>query len=232
MDSGAISKVEIHAYPSNKFREGKKKVFVLPINPENYSRSKKVKQDTRTPHGNEGTDPRYVATEPEELKLEFIFDGTGTVQGYPEKYKNMPVKKQLELFEKAVYDLNGDIHRPNFLKVHWGKYLVFQCILSSLDISFPLFEKTGDPLRAKLSATFLQYFTPEERAKRANKKSPDLTHIRPVKSSDRLDLMTFDIYNDTKFLLQVARINELTTIRTLPSQTELRFPPISKTETE
>ena len=229
MESGAISKVEIHSYPTNDFNERKKTVFVIPINPENYSRTKKVKQDTRTPHGNEGTDPRYVATDPEELKLDFIFDGTNTVQGYPDQYRDVPVRQQLEAFEAAVYDLNGDIHRPNFLKVHWGQYLVFQCILTSMDISFPLFDKSGDPLRAKVSATFLQYFTPKERAARQNLKSPDLTQIRSVQSSDRLDLMTFDIYNDTRFLLQVARANNLTTIRRLPGQTELRFPPISKT---
>lgn len=230
MESGAISKVEIHAYPTNEFNDRDKVVFVLPINPENYSRSKKINQDERTPHGNEGSDIRFVSTQPEELKLDFIFDGTGTVQGYPDQYKNVPVKDQLASFEAAVYDLNGDIHRTNFLKLHWGKYLVFQCVLSGMDISFPLFDKTGDPLRAKISATFLQYFTPQERAARANLRSPDLTHIRTVQSSDRLDLMTSEIYNDTRLLLQVARANNLTTIRNLSSQAELRFPPVSKTE--
>ena len=230
--TGALSKVEIHAYPTNKFEEKKKiTVFVLPINPESYSRTKKVNQDKRAPHGSEGTDARYVNTEPEELKLDFVFDGTNTVQGYPDMYKNKPVKKQLEEFNAAVYDLNGDIHRPNFLKIHWGKYLVFQCILSNLDINFQLFEKSGDPLRAKLSATFLQYFTPKERAARAKLKSPDLTQLKTVQSSDRLDILTNDIYNDTSYLLQVARANALTTIRKLPAQTELRFPPIDKTET-
>lgn len=234
MESGALSKVEIHAYTSNKFDEPSKlpTPFILPINPESYSRSKKVTQDKRSAHGNQGTDARYVSTEPEQLKLDFVFDGTATVEGYYDNDKNdTSVKRQLELFCATVYDMNGKIHRPNFLKIHWGKYLTFQCILSNLDITYQLFERSGDPLRIKISATFLQYLSPKERTAREGKESPDLTHLRVVKSSDRLDLMTFDVYNDTRQVLQVARANGLSTLRTLRTESELRFPPISKTET-
>jgi hypothetical protein len=41
--------------------------------------------------------------------------------------------------------------------------------------------------------------------------------------------MTQNIYNDTKYLLQVASVNDLTTFRRLDSGLKLRFPPISKT---
>lgn len=235
MDNGTLEKVRIVAYTSRQLTK-KAKTFFLPLNPENYSKNFKVELDKRSGHGNQGTDPRYKRTAAEELKLEFILDGTGAIENYHyndldtgRKDEDKSVKKQLELFLMTTYHMDGKIHRPNFLKVHWGEYLAFPCILSGLDINYQLFEAGGDPLRAKLSATFLDYKSKEEREARSRKNSPDLTHIKETMAGDRLDLMTHDIYNDTKHLLQVARLNGLASFRQLDSGIKLRFPPIDKT---
>lgn len=234
MENGAIEKVRIFAYTDKKFTKPNTTVeqpFYLPVNPESYSKNFKIETDNRRGHGNEGTDPRYISTAPEELKLDFIFDGTGTIENYRyTKPNEKSVKQQLKLFLDTVYNMEGKIHRPNFLKLHWGDYLAFPCILSNLDINYQLFEKNGDPLRIKISATFLNYVAQEERTARERTESPDLTHLRPTKAGDRLDLMTFDIYDDTKYMLQVAKANKLVTLRKLKPGIELRFPPIDKTE--
>jgi len=229
MDNGTLEKVKILAYTDRQFTR-KSNTFFLPLNPENYSKNFKIETDKRAGHGNQGTDPRYKRTASEELKLDFILDGTGAIENY--QYtdpKKTSVKEQLDLFLKTTYQMQGKIHRPNFLKLYWGKYLKFQCILSGLDINYQLFEPSGDPLRAKLSATFLDYKSKEEREAKSRKSSPDLTHVKETKAGDRLDLMTHDIYNDTKHLLQIARVNGLATFRQLDSGTKLRFPPIDKT---
>lgn len=233
MINGAVEKVRIFAYTDKQLTQPNESVdqpFYLPLNPESYSKNFKIEADERRGHGNQGTDPRYKSTAPEELKLEFILDGTGAIENYhytdPSKKS---VKDQLDLFLKTVYQIDGNSHRPNFLKVHWGEYLKFPCILSNLDINYQLFESNGDPLRIRLSATFLNYLASEERAARERRSSPDLTHVRETKAGDRLDLMTHNIYNDTKYLLQVASANGLTTFRRLNSGLKLRFPPISKT---
>lgn len=232
MNKGAVEKVRIFAYTDRQLTNQNKSVsqpFYIPLNPENYSKNYKIETDNRQGHGNQGTDPRYKSTLPEELKLEFIFDGTGAIENYhytdPSKKS---VKDQLKLFLDTVYKIEGKIHRPNFLKVHWGEYLKFPCILSSLDINYQLFEPNGDPLRIKLSATFLSYLSSEERVALERLNSPDLTHARETKAGDRLDLMTHDIYNDTKYLLQVAQANDLITFRQLESGMKLHFPPIDK----
>ena len=234
MQEGAIEKVRIYAYKDKLLTSPNPEVpqpFFLPVNPENYSKNFKVELDIRQGHGNQGTDPRFKSTAPEELKLDFIFDGTDTIENY---YYNdsadTSVRRQLELFLKTVYDMEGSIHRPNFLKVHWGEYLTFPCVLSNLDINYQLFEKNGDPLRIKLSATFLNYMAREERAAREQQESPDLTHIRTATAADRLDLLTHDIYNDTRYLLQLAYANNLASFRSLTPGTNLRFPPVDKTE--
>ena len=234
MNNGGLEKVRIFAYKNKALTQPNRKgpfPFYLPVNPENYSKNYKVELDTRRGHGNQGTDPRFKSTAPEELKLEFVFDGTGTIENY---YYNdesdKSVKRQLELFLKVVYNMEGSIHRPNFLKVFWGTFLEFPCVLSSLDINYQLFESNGDPLRARISANFLNYMAQEERAARERQESPDLTHIRQVKGGDRLDLMTHEIYNDTKYLLQIARANGLVGFRQLKPGQNLRFPPIDKAE--
>jgi hypothetical protein len=233
MPTHAIEKVRIIAYRNRNFAESSRlpDPFDLPMNPESYSKNFKVELENQRGHGNQGTDPRYNSTAPEELRLEFIFDGTGAIENYryPDT-SDKSVKRQLELFLEAVYQMEGSIHRPNFLKIHWGEYLVFPCILSNLDINYQLFEPSGDPLRVKISATFLNYVAQEERTARERRNSPDLTHLRQTVAGDRLDLMTYHIYNDTKYLLQVAKANNLPTIRGLKPATELRFPPIDKTE--
>ena len=234
MVNGAVEKVRIFAYTDKLLTKPNTSVdqpFYVPVNPEKYSKNLKIETDDRRGHGNQGTDPRYKSTAPEELKLEFLLDGTGSVENYRYTDPSMKsVKDQLDLFLKTVYQMDGNTHRPNFLKVHWGEYLKYPCILSGLDINYLLFEPNGDPLRIRLSATFLNYLATEERTARERRSSPDLTHVRETKAGDRLDLMTHDIYNDTKYLLQVAQENGLTTVRSLESGMKLRFPPIEKSK--
>jgi hypothetical protein len=232
MSDGSIEKVSIFAYTDRDLQSPNTAVpqpFYLPINPENYSKNLKIETDNRRGQGNQGTDPRYNSTAPEELKLDFVFDGTDAIENY--RYtdpSDKSVKKQLELFLKTVYQMEGEIHRPNFLKIHWGKYLVFPCVVSSIDIQYNLFESNGDPLRVKISATFLKYLAEKERTARERTSSPDLTQVRTVKAGDRLDLMTHRVYNDVRYLLQVARANKLATFRRLKAGIDLRFPPIDK----
>lgn len=232
MNNGSIEKVSIFAYVDGDFKKlnpAKPNPIYLPINPENYSESRKITTDNRQGQGNQGTDPRFVSTAPEELKLDFLFDGTGTIENY--KYTDpskTSVKDQLKLFLATVYTMEGEIHRPNFLKIHWGEHLTFPCVLSSVDIQYTLFEANGDPLRAKISATFLNYRAKKLREALEKTKSPDLTHVRTIKAGDRLDLMTHEIYNDVKYLLQVAKFNNLPTLRRLKPGLRLAFPPLEK----
>lgn len=235
METGAIEKVRIYAYSDKKMQtplDVEFSPFYLPINPENYSQNLRIESNNERGHGNQGTDPRYNSTTPEELRLEFIFDGTETVENYYyNDAKDHSVKRQLALFLAAVYHMDGEKHRPNFLKIHWGTYLQFPCTLSSLDIAYQLFEKNGDPLRAKITANFQKYVSDDERVAEERRNSPDLTHFRTLKAGDRLDLMTHRIYNDTSYLLQVARANKLASFRNLQPGLEVYFPPIAKNTT-
>lgn len=228
-DNNHLVKLKIHSFPNRDY-SGAETVFTLPVNPESFTKNYKVDLDERRGHGNNGTDVRFKSTAPEELRLEFILDGTGTIEGYLDALKTMPVTQQLETFMRCVYNMDSNIHRPRFLLLIWGSDIKFRCVLSNLDINHTLFTPKGDPLRVKLNATFLNYVARQERQARDRTSSPDLTHYRKVVQGDRLDNMTNTIYNDPAYLMQVAKVNGLSTIRSIKAGTELYFPPFDQTE--
>jgi hypothetical protein len=228
---GPLAKLVIHSFEKNDFlKEDKNLLFATPINPETFTKTSHIELDTARGHGQPGTEPKYKSTAPEELKIEFVLDGTASLQGYVEKYKKMEVHDQLKAFTDCVYKYEGKIHRPRFLIVHWGSELRFPCVLSNLDISYSLFKSNGNPLRAKITATFVRYETEEAIAAANRISSPDLTHYRIAKQGDRLDLLTYTIYNDPNYFLQVGKANGLSSVRHLRPATELYFPPFNANE--
>ncbi|MFN8303912.1 MAG: hypothetical protein U0U46_15600 [Saprospiraceae bacterium] len=227
----SLQKVYIWSHDDrNRNNHDADKRFVLPINPESYAENFRVEYDTRRGSGSDASELRYKSTAPKELRLEFVFDGTETVENYGQAGKS--VHDQIHEFLQTVYNIDGNIHRPRFLEVHWGKF-VFPCLLTNLDINYTLFDEDGNPLRAKLNATFMNYRTREESGRLRRNSSPDLTHRRLIQPGDRLDLMAYRIYNDPKYVLQVADANEMTSIRNIQPLVgqEIQFPPIDKTNT-
>jgi len=231
-DRKNLEKLRIRSFTDRQFKhEQTTLMFVAPINPETFTRTFKVSVDQQQGHGNEGTEIRYRSTAPEQLMLDFILDGTNTMEGYsgmPPGYTAPPVTDQLQDFLQCCYDMNGPIHRPNFLIVMWGSEVNFRCVLSNVDINYTLFEPDGSPLRAKISATFLHHKSREEILAEARPSSPDLTHYQKVKQGDRLDNLSFSVYDDPGFCTGLANYNGLTTIRKLKAGVQLSLPPLIK----
>lgn len=210
--------------------------YLVPVNPEQYSVNYKVAYDVKPPSGSHGLEEKFICSLPEELKLDFIVDGTNTIYGYAysgDKIKT--VTQQIRHLKSVVYDMSGPMHKPRFLKImglginQKGKGdVTFNAILTDLQITFTLFNYDGEPLRAKISATFLDYREAHRKALENNKKSPDLTHIRKIVDGDTLPLLCHSVYDDPSFFLEVAKVNEMTNFRKLTIGQELRFPPIDK----
>jgi nucleoid-associated protein YgaU len=240
MTTGELTKVEIRAFEDKTYGKEIGK-FELPINPEQFSQAFKVEYDLQQAKGAQGNDPKFKFTQPEELKLDFTFDGTGvipvskqTAQADQPRQFYKDVVSQVQAFLDLVYVMNNKTHKPNFLRLLWGNFSFgtkngFDCILKDLQINYTLFAPDGKPLRAKISATFVNYIEQARRVREEGKKSPDVTHLRKVKAGDTLPLMAYDIYGDPSYYLQVAKVNGLVNIRRLETNTDLRFPPIQRT---
>jgi nucleoid-associated protein YgaU len=80
-----------------------------------------------------------------------------------------------------------------------------------------------------LSATFTSYTEQTLRLLEEKKESPDLTHARKVIAGDTLPLMTYRVYDDSSYYLQIAKVNGLISFRQLATNIDLRFPPLEKT---
>jgi hypothetical protein len=221
MAEGNLSKLQIISYKDDRFQEKDQSISV-PVNPDKYSRSIKVEYNQEQEQGTQGNNPPFNRTPPEELQFEFLFDGTGVVPG------SKDIQAGIEEFKKTVYKIEGDIHRPNFLKLIWGD-LSFNCVLKELKIDFTLFKPDGTPLRAMVNATFMQVVDEKRRSAEQGKNSPDLTHVRYVKEGDTLPYMSYKIYGDASYYIQVAKYNGLKNFRNIRPNMKIVFPPIDKT---
>lgn len=229
--SGSLHKLVIHCFSDKDFKnEIKEAMFTVPINPESFVKNVKVELETRSASGSAGKDPKFKGVGTEELKLDFILDGTGTMEGYFTKKKDTTVSKSLADFLKCVNDYDGKIHRPRFLIIFWGSEIKFSCVLSNADINHTLFDPKGFPIRVKISATFVGYNSPGAEFALNNISSPDMTHYKKVFAADRLDLLAYNIYNDSKYFLQVAKVNSLVSTRNIKPGANILFPPFAKNE--
>ncbi|HEY0612392.1 MAG TPA: hypothetical protein VGD35_22110 [Chitinophaga sp.] len=223
MGNANVTKIVIRPFLNQKQDQSAGEDFTIPVNPESYSQAYKVELKEKPAGGNQGSAPEYKFTSPEELKLEFTLDNTGTIEG--NVYDGTPVPKQVEKLLGTVYKMQGEAHRPSILKIQWGSFFTFDCVLSSLDINYVLFKPNGEPLRAKVSASFKQYTEPQIRSRQENKKSPDLTRVIKVSDGDTLPNLSYKSYGTPKYYPQVAYANKLMSIRTLRTGDDLVFPP-------
>lgn len=242
MSESKLQKLVIRCYKDGKYDKGDEIEdlrYTALLNPEKYSQTFKTEYVKEQSPGSSATDPKFTRSLPSDLDLELLFDRTGViahfgndkqVKGDEKYYKDYDtgIIKDIEDFKKAVFDYNGDKHKPNYLTITWGS-LLFKGILTDLTIEYKLFKPDGTPIRAIAKVKFISHIEAEKRAAKENNQSPDLTHYRTVKDGETLPLMTFRIYGDSKYYLEVAKVNNISNFRKLETGQKLFFPPLNKT---
>ena len=227
--SAKLEKLTVFAYQKSNFT-GEVGSYSVYINPEKYSHSYQICWNDVQAQGSSGGSPNFNKIPSDKVSFELVFDGTGVVPtAIPGvlPFTEDGVAQQVEAFKKLVFNYQGNIHSPNFLKLSWGT-LLFKCRLKSLEVSYTLFKPDGTPLRARANATFIGYNDEVELALRARKSSPDLSHLVTVRAGDTLPLLCDRIYGDSRYYVQVARANGLAGFRGLEAGTRLLFPPLAE----
>jgi nucleoid-associated protein YgaU len=235
--SGELKKLRIKAYSDEQFSEEiSEGEFRTLMNPENYTFKYKIEHNEDQASGTSSSSPKFNKVPPENLELDFVFDRTGVIIDYGApgsldgktfKDEGAGIIDDIEQFKRVVFDYNGDEHRPNYLVISWGT-LLFKGTLTEMDIKFKLFKSDGTPLRATVHAKFKGFIEDNLRVALENNNSPDLTHVRFVKDGDTLPLMTHRIYGDSKYYLEVAKVNNMLNFRKLKVGQQVFFPPIQK----
>jgi hypothetical protein len=199
------------------------------INPEQYTQSNTIVYDDTQAQGSSAGSPDYNRTLSEVLTFQLIFDGTGvvptTIPGIV-PYTQDGIVTQLNEFMQLAFNYDSDIHSPNFIQLSWGT-LVFNCRLSTLNITYTLFKPDGTPLRAKADVKFIEYQAPPDTALDDDAHSPDMSRVVTVRGGDTLPLLCYDIYGSSVYYTEIARINGMDGFRELIPGTQILFPPLS-----
>lgn len=198
------------------------KEFEFILNPSVYEHAFEIGYSQKVVNGQSASNTKFSATKPETLKISTLIDCSGVIGG---EAGSKDLKTQLKELTDIVYRYEGDKHEPNHVRVLWGSQIFFGR-LETISVDKTLFKANGEPLRAKLQLQFKQFMTNEEEALRANRSSPDLSHLVEVKAGDTLPLLCYRIYKDSSYYLEVARYNNITEFRDLEPGSKLHFPPL------
>ena len=226
MSSGQLEKLKIVAYSDPEFNnEVNDGEFSTLLNPEKYTFHYKIEQNDDQAAGTSTVSPRFNKQLPETLELDFVFDRSGVISGYESTEDG--IIDDIEKFKKVILNYDGENHKPNYLIISWGS-LLFKGSLTEMDIEFKIFKPDGTPIRALAKGKFQGFVEDNLRVAKENNQSPDLTHQRIVKAGDTLPLMSYKIYGDSKYYIDVARINNITNFRKLKIGQKIFFPPLKK----
>lgn len=194
--------------------------FVVQFNPESYDLSEQSFYDSSQAFGSTSSTNRFNYIAPKEFSFEFTLDGTGA-SGIP-----LDVSDSIAQFKRTV-GFNGNIHRPNLLFVVWGTFKAM-CVVTRYNIKHSLFSRDGTPLRASITVNFRETTPKVVELLQSNLQSPDLSERRLVKDQEKLPLVCFQVYGNSRHYLEVARANGLTNFRKLKPGIVLDFPPVEK----
>lgn len=254
MAQGKLEKMKIIAYNDPHCEDSQKvgEPFSALVNPESYSLDYRVVFNSSQGQGSSSAQQRFSFTPPEEMSFEFLFDSTGilgnsgtfnTVAGKADAFLgtggairavatgimgDAGVYDDVEKFKKMMLEYDSSSHEPKHFRLIWGK-LIFRGRCTALHINYKLFNPDGTPIRAVCKVTFKGSIEENLRVSMENALSPDLTHYRVVKKGDTLPGLCYSIYGDSKYYLEVARVNKLTNFRNIRQGDELFFPPVQKT---
>ena len=196
--------------------------FKFMLNPSEYDHSFAIGYNKKEAIGQSGSDVKFSGIKPEKLKFSVLIDGTGALGSEASKDD---VKTQLKNIKDVVYKYDGEKHETSHVRVLWGSQIFFGR-LESMTVDSKLFKPSGEPLRSKVGLEFTGFMSKEEEALRANRSSPDMSHLIEVKAGDTLPLLCYRVYRDSSYYLEVARENNLTDFRDIKPGSKLHFPPL------
>lgn len=215
----APPKLRIEVFSDQKFQQSEGSFSVL-FNPSEYTLTRSNAFNQTQAPGNSRPTSSFRAGNPDQLSLSLFFDGTGAA-GKTGSIRP-DVDKVLNLLR-----YQGAAHRPWYVRLVWGGQdggLNFQCYLKTASVAFTLFARSGEPIRAKINATFEEVLDPEDRSAEERRASPDLRRVWHVKEGESLDLIAQRAYGDVRYWRELARANRLENPRSLVPGMPLLLP--------
>lgn len=219
-----LIKLKIEAYEDSACKGNKKGEIFAFLNPASYQKSFNVNYHIVDTLGSSDITKSFKSIGNSDLNLSLFVDGTGRTP-LESRYKD--IDDYIDKFNQLVCGFHGEVHRPYFLLITWGK-LVFTGVCTKNSIKYTLFSPEGKALRAVMDLSFSESVDYKTKAKEAAMSSPDLTHVRTVKAGDTLPLMAYRIYGSIGHYIEIARHNKLSSFFAIKPGDQIEFPPIIK----
>ena len=108
---------------------------------------------------------------------------------------------------------------------YWGRFS-FRGILTQADVTYKLFDRAGEPLRATVKLSLKEALSPQEVAAEDRPASPDLYQTWLVTDGDTLDAIAARVYGDPAYWRPLAAANRLANPRGLATGQLLLLPPL------
>ena len=220
LDNAQVAKLNVTPFYDEMFLNRVGSVWQALFNPTQLALARKNKYNKTPSQGAKAPDTSYAGGDPDQLTLDLFFDGTGVLE------QAESVSERVDAFLDLI-DFHGEEHEPYRLKVQWGNF-VFHGVLTQADVTYTLFDRNGEPLRATVKATFMEVKSPAQRRAEERRASPDLYQTWLVSDGDRIDLIANKVYGDPKWWRPLAAANELRNPRVLEVGSVLLLPPMVK----
>jgi hypothetical protein len=215
-----LTKLTIDAYTDIEFHSPAGITWTALLNPTELTFSRKNLYQATQSAGTSAPQQSFSGGEPDQVSLDLLLDGTGVV-GEPGS-----IGPKLDAL-LALTKFQGDTHQPYYVHAYWGRF-TFRGILVQVDVTYKLFDRAGEPLRATAKLQFKEALSPEEVQAEDRPASPDLYQTWLVRDGDTLDAVAATVYGDAAYWRPLAAANALSNPRGLRTGTVLLLPPLAQ----
>ncbi len=208
-------------------KAGKGPAIEVLFNPNSYSITKSVTWSPPKPADGTSAETQNNVNAPtlsfggggsRQLTLELFFDVTEQQPAVSDVRKLTDKIVKLTQIDRTLEPL-----RPPTCEVAWGKGSAdfpFVGVVSNLIQKFTLFKVTGEPVRANLTVTFVEFLDPKVDLRQTD---PELT-TRVIKRNDTLSSIAAEMYLNPTLWRVIAEANRLDDPRHLEIGRRLTIP--------
>lgn len=217
LDSALLTKLTLEPYRDQEFQEPAGTPWRAMLNPTELAFSRKNTYQATPSAGSSAPQQSFGGGEPDQVQIDLLLDGTGVIESAE------TVGERLDAL-LALTEFQSDTHQPYYVHAYWGRF-DFRGVLTQVDVTYKLFNREGEPLRASAKLTLKEVVAPQEVAAQERRESPDLYQTWQVREGERLDTIAYRIYGDAAFWRPLAAANRLVNPTGLVPGQVLLLPP-------
>lgn len=220
LDERQLAKLTIEPYRDQEFTDPAGEPWQALFNPTELGFTRKNNYRTTTSAGSSAPNTSYGSGEPDQVQIDLFFDGTGVVES------TETVGDRIDAL-LAFTEFQSDTHQPYYLHAYWGAF-DFRGVLTQADVSYKLFDRNGEPIRATVKITLQEVVAPDTLAAEERRESPDLYQTWMVSDGETIDSIAHRVYGSPAYWRPLAAANRLRNPRALYAGQILTLPPKEK----